>query len=320
VKRALITGAAGFVGQWLGKSLLSDGWSVHGTSITGLPTSGALSPDALAAINWHHVDLRLSAEVGRVLDEAQPDAIFHLAGVTFVPSAHDDPGGAWDSNVRAAEHMMAHLVMRRAAGVLDPIVVIAGSGEEYGAHDATEMPLKESAPLRPVSVYAVTKAAQEMVALAAWREHGVRVIATRPFNHSGPGQAVTFLLPALVARAREAAANGAPHIRIGNPDPVRDFLHVSDVVRAYISLADAGGAGEVYNISSGTGVSVRELADCVLAAAGARAELEVDASLVRAVDVPVLIGDPSKLMARTGWRPVHSLTTLIDDLVHAAAN
>jgi GDP-4-dehydro-6-deoxy-D-mannose reductase len=246
--------------------------------------------------------------------------VFHLAAVSSIPDAGADPGTAWSTNVMAAVSLLDAVALRKASGTLDPVVVIAGSGEEYGAHPASEQPLSETAELRPASLYASTKVAQELAALAAWRALGVKVIATRPFNHSGPGQAPTFLLPSLVRRALNAQDAGDDTIRVGNTEPVRDFLNVSDVARAYLFLALRGRPGEVYNIASGIGTSVGDLAAMVLKQVRHDARVVSDPALVRPVDVPALIGNPAKLTADTTWRPKADLEMLIDDLIDAATH
>jgi GDP-4-dehydro-6-deoxy-D-mannose reductase len=182
------------------------------------------------------------------------------------------------------------------------------------------MPLREDAEQWPVSVYGATKVAQEAAALATWRATGTKVIAARAFSHSGPGQAPTFLLPSLVARVMDAQEKQERVIRIGNATPVRDFLHVQDVARAYLFLALRGEPGQSYNIASGEGVSVTQLAEFVLAEAGYEARIESDPALMRAVDIPVMIGDPAKLMRTTTWTIQHTLDTLIGDMLDAAAN
>jgi GDP-4-dehydro-6-deoxy-D-mannose reductase len=328
--RALVTGAGGFVGQWLCRELLRDGWDVHGASLTGAPAGGTLDEWQRDAVYWYDADLREAVEVGATLDSAKPDAVFHLAAITTVQAADSNPDAAWSTNVRAATVLLDAIATRRASGTIDPVVVIIGSGEQYGAH-ADGAPLREEAELRPMTLYARTKVEQESAALAHCRATGTRVVAARPFNHSGPGQPVTFLLPALVQRAREAFEAGHDTIRIGNATPVRDFLHVEDVARAYIYLALRGEPGEVYNVCSGVGTSIADLATMVIDSVGqsaqwrAGAELpEVravsDRALERAVDVPVLVGDPSKLRRATTWEPKHTLDMLIDDLVYAEEN
>jgi GDP-4-dehydro-6-deoxy-D-mannose reductase len=328
--RGLVTGAGGFVGQWLCSELLRDGWDVHGATLTGAPAGGTLQQWQRDAVFWHDVDLRDTGDVGDVLDESRPDAVFHLAGVSSAAAAEADVDAAWATNVHATTALIDEVATRRAAGTLDPVVLVIGSGEQYGPHDASEMPLVEEAEQRPATLYARTKATQEAEALKRWRDTGTRIVATRSFNHSGPGQPATFLLPALVARTQEAFEQRRGTIPIGNTTPVRDFLHVEDVARAYIYLVLRGVPGEVYNVCSGSGISVGELAAKVIAAVtdsyrfgfhDAEPQFEVravpDASLAREADVPVLIGHPGKLQRTTTWEPKHTLDMLIDDLVYA---
>lgn len=317
--RALVTGAAGFVGQWVGRELIERGWDVAGTSLEATPP--VVRPnDALASVRWHVADVRRGDELARLIDATKPDAILHLAGVAFVPAAQADPGAALETNVIAAARLLGEVKARRASGALDPAVLVIGSGEQYGRHDASEMPLPESAAQRPHSVYAASKAAQEHVALEAFRSSGLRVIATRSFNHSGPGQADRFVLPALVGRALALRQSGARTLSLGNTTTVRDFLHVRDVARAYVDLVERGTAGEVYNVASGTGVDVGSLARRVLALVGVDAIFNTDAALVRPAEVPVLVGDATKLRRATGWSPRLTLDSIIDDLIRAAAS
>ena len=317
--RALITGAAGFVGQWVGRELVERGWDVAGTTLEATPPP--LKPnDSLASVRWHRADVRRGEDLAGVLDATRPDAIFHLAGVAFVPAAQADPGAALETNVIAAARLLAELKTRRTAGALDPVVLVVGSGEQYGRHEATDMPLSESAVQRPHSVYAASKAAQEHIALEAFRSGSIRVIATRSFNHSGPGQGDRFVLPALVGRALALRTSGTRTMSIGNTTTVRDFLHVRDVARAYADLVERGSAGDVYNVASGAGVDVGTLANRVLALVGIDAIFNTDAALVRPAEVPVLIGDATKLRRATGWSPRLTLDSIIEDLIRAAAS
>ena len=317
--RALVTGAAGFVGQWLCRELLKRGFHVFGALLEDEPPPGTLSPDERRHVQWIQADVRLLEQCRRLVDESVPDAVFHLAGVAFLPTASADPGAALEVNVVAAARLLGVVRERRRAGMIDPVVLIVGSGEQYGYHEESEQPLRECAEQRPMNVYAASKAAQEVVALEAFRSGGVRVIATRSFNHSGPGQSEQFVLPALVARALSLRRAGEDSLKLGNLATVRDFLHVADVVRAYVLLVERGTPGEAYNVASGRGVDVATLARRILAYVGVDAKLEVDPTLVRAVDVPVLVGDAGKLRETTGWSPEHSLDTIIEDLIRAKA-
>jgi GDP-4-dehydro-6-deoxy-D-mannose reductase len=315
------------VGQWLCGSLLREGSDVYGARLdadavtrTAASPLGGLSAEEARAVHWLSCNVTSNADVANALDASTPDAIFHLAGVSYVPDAGNDPATALTVNTVSAARLLAQLRQRRRAGTLDPVVVIVGSGEQYGAHEAHEQPLGEDAAQRPASVYAASKAAQEIIALQASRADGLRVVATRPFNHSGAGQSSRFVIPALARRALALRDTAGAVLAVGNTTPVRDFLHVADVVRAYVSLAEHGTAGEVYNIASGKGVEIGELASRILALAGADATLESDPSLVRPVDVPILVGDSSRLASDTGWAVEHSLDTIIEDVIRATAH
>jgi GDP-4-dehydro-6-deoxy-D-mannose reductase len=315
--RALVTGGAGFAAQWLERGLLERGWEVCGAGLGVPPQASVLGEAERRSIRWIEADVRRAADIGRALDVARPDAVFHLAGIAFVPAAAADPGETYEVNVLGVVRLLAAVGQQREAGVLDPAVLVVGSGEQYGRHAVGELPLSEGAAQRPLSVYAASKSAQEVAALQAARAEGLRVVATRSFNHSGPGQAPHFLLPALVARVLEARDEPRKTIPIGNREPIRDYLHVEDVASAYIALAERGVPGEVYNVCSGEGIAVGELAAEVLQRVGVRADITTDPSLVRPVDLPALIGSPDKLRRATGWSPRRTRGDIIDDLVHA---
>lgn len=322
--RILVTGAAGFVGQWLLPALRV---AFPEATLFGLatdPVSDHRPRGVPAAVptTWLIGDLRDDQYVRHALSTARPELVIHLAAISHLPTAAADPALAWDVNVTATARLLHHLEAQRAsaAGPEAPRVLIVGSAEQYGRHDSHEGPLTETAVQAPRTVYAATKAAQEVLALQHWRATGLPVLVARSFNHSGAGQPPRFLLPALVARAHALAdAPAGTPMPVGNRTPIRDFLHVSDVVAAYISLCQRGTPGEAYNVASGTGWSVQQVLERVVARTGTRAEPTEDPALVRPVDVPSLIGDPRKLQHATGWRATRSLDDIIDDLLHAEA-
>lgn len=316
--RALLTGGGGFVAQWVIRAMRSRGWEVVASGPEG---SAPAQADAVAAgeARWRQLDVRDAAALGAVLDAERPDAIVHLAAVAFPPAATADPAAAWGLNVVGTVGLLGALGARVKAGTLDPVVLVVGSSEQYGRHDAADMPLREEAAQRPLTVYGATKAAQEVAALQAHRATGVRVVATRSFNHSGPGQGTDFLLPALVRRALDLRGTPGARLVLGDQTPVREFTHVADVAEAYCRLLEAGVAGEAYNVCSGQGTTVRELAISVLHRAGVTADISTDPALLRPVDVPILVGSPDKLRAATGWAPARTRDDIIDDLIHAAS-
>jgi GDP-4-dehydro-6-deoxy-D-mannose reductase len=293
--RALITGASGFVGPFLADHLRACG------------------DDVVALDRADGLDVTDRGNVTDVVRATRPDAIYHLAARSHVGESWDDPSGVFRVNVEGTVHVLG------AAHDLDVgRVLMVGSAEVYGRVEGGELPIAEDAPLRPTTPYGASKAAAEMVALQAFLGGGVATIRVRPFNHTGPGQSDRFLVPALAARVADAERRGASSIVVGATDPVRDLLDVRDVVRAYRLLVEQGEPGDVYNVCRGTGVSVRDIVERLLAASDRPLETHTDPALLRPVDNPVLIGDPAKLRAATGWQPELSIErTLADVLQHA---
>jgi GDP-4-dehydro-6-deoxy-D-mannose reductase len=298
--RALVTGGNGFVAQWAIRAMLERGWQVMAASHGPPPAHAVLTAPDRAAV-----------------DAARAEVILHLAAISHVPAAANEPARAFDVNAVGAVRLLAEVARHRRAGTADPIVLVVGSSEQYGRHAPAEMPLREDADQRPLTLYAASKVGQEVAAFQVWRSDGVRVVCTRSFSHSGVGHAPHFLLPSLVARGLELPAAGGT-LSIGNGETMRDFLHVRDVVDAYLALVDRGVPGETYNVASGEGVTVRALAERVLQRLGRSAEISTAADLARSVEVPMLVGDNTKLRRTTGWAPRLTRDDIIDDLIHAA--
>jgi GDP-4-dehydro-6-deoxy-D-mannose reductase len=292
--RAAITGGNGFVGRHLAAALRGAGHDV-------------------TSLDRNEVDVSDATAVVGVLRAARPDVVFHLAALSHVGESWSDPDAVERVNVGGTQ---AVLDGSDAVGV--QTVVVVGSAEEYGRVTPADVPLGETHPAAPESPYGRSKAEATRRAVEFAAHSRVRVVIARPFNHTGPGQAPKFLIPALAQRIRAAAEAGVDEIAVGNLDPVRDIGDVRDVVRAYLALARLGESGEIYNVCTGVGVSVREIAERLVAASGRALELRVDPDLVRPVDIPVLIGDHTKLTDATGWHPQVSLDTTLRDVLAAS--
>jgi len=294
--KALITGGTGFVGPYLGAHCRE-----QGDDVVSVDRSGPVS-----------LDITDREAVRELFASVRPDVVYHLAALSHVGESWSDPAAVFRVNIDGTEHV---LDAARAAGVRR--VVVVGSAEEYGRVQERDLPLREDAPLRPTTPYGVSKIAASFLGLQAHLAHGLDVVRVRPFSHTGPGQSDRFLVPALAARIAEAERSEHDEIRVGSLDPVRDLSDVRDVVRAYRLLAERGEAGEVYNVCSGTGVSVREIAEHLLAGARRLLRLAVDTELVRPVEVPRLVGDATRLHAATGWSPEigldETLAAVLDD-------
>jgi GDP-4-dehydro-6-deoxy-D-mannose reductase len=316
-RRALVTGGQGFVAQWAIRAMIARNWKVTAAGIHHGAESTILSDEERATVDWVTMDVTESEQIVAAVERAAPDLVLHLAAISHVPDAKRNPARAFEVNAVGTVRLLAALADWRRDEHGDPVVLVVGSSEQYGRHEESEMPLTEQSAQRPLTLYAGSKVAQEVAALQAFRSDGIRVICTRSFNHSGAGQSKDFLLPALVRRALALPPEGG-RLTIGNGDTVRDFLHVKDVVNAYLSLLEKGEAGEAYNVCSGEGLSVRALAGLVLQRVGVSADISTDQAFARPVDVPVQIGSNAKLRRATGWAPRHTREDIIDDLIHAA--
>jgi GDP-4-dehydro-6-deoxy-D-mannose reductase len=295
--RALITGSAGFVGRHLSAHL-----HACGDEVIALDRHGA---DA--------VDITDAEAVRAAVSTARPQVVFHLAAVSHVGASWDAPRQVFRVNAEGTLHVLRASV---DAGV--ERVVVVGSADVYGAVTAEDLPLEETAPLRPLTPYGASKAAADVLALQAFLGDELATIRVRAFNHTGPGQAAEFLVPGLAGRIARAERHGRVEVALGALDPVRDLSDVRDVVRAYRLLAERGVPGEAYNVCSGTGVSVGDVANRLLRLSERGLRITVDPALLRPVDVPRLVGDPAKLQAATGWEPAIPLEHTLRDVLEAA--
>jgi GDP-4-dehydro-6-deoxy-D-mannose reductase len=295
--KVAVTGSNGFVGRHLVAYLRS-----QGDDVVTIDRSGA-SP----------IDVTDAAEVRHVLQAARPQAVYHLAALSHVGQSWDAPEAVFRINAMGALNVLRASI---DAGV--GRVLVAGSADVYGVVGPEDLPLTEDAPIRPVTPYGASKAAADVLALQAYLGDGLGAIRVRSFNHTGPGQSELMLVPGLARRIADAERAGGSKVSVGNLDVVRDLCDVRDVVRAYRLLVERGTPGEAYNVCSGRGVSVRDVATMMLSLSDAPLELAVDPELVRPVDVPRLVGSAARLRAATGWEPEIDLDTTLADLLAAA--
>ena len=317
--KVLVTGADGFVGRWLVRRLLADGREVYGAVRPGqsppaVPPAADLTPAERDAVRWLPLELTDQESVRACVD-VRYDAIVHLAALSSGSDAMRDPGYAWAVNAGGTARIVHVLVEAKRTEGADPLLLVASTGEVYGRGDPR--PRRETDPVAPCSPYAATKAGAELAALEAWRRVGVRVVVARAFAHTGPGQDARFVVPAFAGRLRFAKRVGAPVVKVGNLEPVREFLHVRDVVDAYVRLLVRGHAGETYNVASGEGISLEQVFDRLAGLIGVHPLTEADPDLVRGGDILHLVGDATKLRAATGWAPRYSLDATLREVVDA---
>ena len=298
----LITGATGFAGGHLVESLAGShrlvGWG-----------RAAPRPEIAHLVEWQVVDLLDRARVQSAIASLRPATIFHLAGAPQVAESWRDTTKPLAGNVLATSHLLD--AIRRAG--LSCRVLVTGSAAVYAPSDS---PINEDGAVAPGSPYALSKLAQEQLAIRASVDDGLDVVIVRPFNHTGPRQPPAFVAPSM---ARQIAliekGDVEPVIRVGNLDARRDFTDVRDVVRAYTSLATHGKSGEIYNVGSGIGRSIQSLLDALRSRARVEVRIEVDPERLRPAETAALVADTSRLRDRTGWKPQISFESMLDALL-----
>jgi GDP-4-dehydro-6-deoxy-D-mannose reductase len=311
--RILVTGITGFAGGHLAEALLAHGKD----EVFGLSRSGswpAVWGHLAGRVGLHAADLCTPADIERVLREARPEQIYHLAGYAHVGRSFQEPDSAWSGNLTATR-CLYEAVMRWGGR---PRILFVGSGMVYGESSAPSHRLDERSLLLPTSPYAASKAAADLVSYQHTCNPGLDIVRVRPFNHIGPRQQPQF---AVAHFAKQVAAiergQRPPVLETGNLSPQRDLTDVRDVVAAYLLLMEHGQSGEAYNVASEQTYSIQTVLDRLLALAGAKVEIRPRSDLMRASDPGTMHVDTSKLRQQTGWRPRCTLEhTLADTLAY----
>ncbi|MEK7215529.1 MAG: GDP-mannose 4,6-dehydratase [Chloroflexota bacterium] len=310
--RALITGVGGFVGQHLARHLLAEGLDVHGLvrAEAHEPTLNTLAQE----VSRHPGDLLHAGDIDRVVQAVRPDLIFHLAAQASVPESWRDPATTYTTNV------LGQLGLIEAVQRLDdpkPRLLVVSSNEVYGAPTGPgELPVRETNPLRPNNPYAVSKAAQDLMAYQYVQSHRLPIVRVRPFNHIGPGQSDAYVAGAFARQVAEVEAGvREPVMRVGNLTAQRDFTDVRDIVRGYLLAVLHGVPGEVYNLASGRAIPVQRILDFYVSRSRVPLRVERDPARFRPVDVASVYGDSTKLSSLCGWAPAISLETTLSDVL-----
>jgi GDP-4-dehydro-6-deoxy-D-mannose reductase len=292
--RFLVTGASGFVGGHLCALLTRSGHEVATLSRDGVIDDPIDICDAL--------------EVRSAVAACRPEGIFHLAAIAYVPEAEGDAARAHRVNVDGTRNLLD------AAAVVGARVLFVSSGAVYGDGADTALPFREDSPLAPLGVYARTKAEAEAECVA--RAEQQAIVRVRPFNHTGPGQAASYVCSGFAKQIVEIELGlRAPIVQVGDLDAERDFCDVRDIVRAYALALESGEAGAVYNVCSGVPTPIRDILATLVEIASVRVEVRQDRERLRDCEPSRLWGSNTKISAGLGWRPEILLRRTLTDMM-----
>lgn len=310
-KKVFITGIAGFVGSHLAELLLAKNFEVYGLCRQRSRKDHIES--IIPKLHLEDADLMDTHSLYGVVSRIKPDYIFHLAAQSFVPTSWVSPSVTLEVNIVGTANLFEAVKM---AGI-DPVIQIACSSEEYGLVQPDELPIKETNPLRPLSPYAVSKLAMDYLGYQYYQSYKVRVIRTRGFNHTGPRRGETFAESnfakqiAMIEKGKQEAV-----ISVGNLDASRDYTDVRDMVRAYLLSVEKCDPGEAYNICTGSTIKIEDMLHMLLSFSKVKPEIRPDESRMRPSDVPILLGDNTKFVAKTGWKPEIPFEKTMEDLLN----
>ncbi|MEE9378572.1 MAG: GDP-mannose 4,6-dehydratase [Candidatus Lokiarchaeia archaeon] len=312
-KRVLITGISGFAGSHLAEQLLDLGCEVHGTIRRHAVPMHENIEHLRGKIFLHEADITSAERILGIFEEIQPNAVFHLAAESFVPTSFREPARVSYNNIIGTIKIFE--AARRFNDKLDCILV-ACSSEQYGLVDPNEIPVVEDLkinPFRPRSIYGITKVATEYIAWLYHNSYGVPSVITRGFNHEGPRRGIQFVTSIIHRQIVEILNGQRDNIVIGNPNAIRDFTHVKDTVNAYILVSEKKKYGEPFNVCSGKGITIADYVKLAKKIFNISNEILIDPKRMRPSEVPLLIGKNDKIVKGTGWFPVRSIVDIIKD-------
>jgi GDP-4-dehydro-6-deoxy-D-mannose reductase len=311
MRRVLVTGVTGFAGSHLVDYLLSRGdCEIFGILRWRSPTDNI--EHFKDRITLPECDLRDASSTRDMLETVRPEWIFHLAAQSFVPTSWSAPTESLMTNILGQVNIFE--AVRRLG--FKCRIQLACSSEEYGMVSADEVPIKETNPLRPLSPYAVSKVAQDLLGYQYWMSWKVDSVRTRGFNHEGPRRGPVFVASDFAKQIADIEkGRRPPTLYVGNLEAKRDFSDVRDMVRAYWLALDKCEPGEVYNICTGRAWTIRQVLDLLLGMTKAKIDVRQDPARLRPSDVPILLGDNSKFVKATGWQPTIPFEQTLRDML-----
>jgi len=308
----LITGITGFAGSHLADYIFKNHPDVNVFGTYRWRSRMDNIRHIQERVHLIEADIKDMVSLKKCLEEIKPERIFHLAAQSYVPASWRLPAETFAINAIGQINLFEAVLSLGQT----PRIQIAGSSEEYGLVNSDEVPMKETNPLRPLSPYAVSKVAQDMLGYQYFKSYGLHIVRTRGFNHTGPRRGDVFICSSFAKQIVEIEKKlREPILRVGNLDARRDFTDVRDTVGAYWLSLENGIPGEVYNIGSEKTYIVRDVLDLLLGLTDVEVKIEIDPARLRPSDVPVLLSDSSKFKSLTGWAPQVPFRQSLQDLM-----
>lgn len=318
--KVLITGITGFAGSHLADYILANFPEVEISGIKRWRSKTENIEQFKDKFKFYECDIKDAHNVYEVIDEIRPDKIFHLAAQSYVPASWESPTETLTINITGQCNILeAVKKVKSKEKDYDPVILIAGSSEEYGLVYSEELPIKETNPLRPLSPYAVSKVCQDLLGFQYWHSYKIKSIRSRAFNHSGPRRGEVFVDSNFAQQiAKIEKGKQKPIIKVGNLDAKRDFTDVRDMVKAYWLATEKCQSGEIYNICSEKAYSIKEVLDKLLSLSTVKdIKIEQDPARMRPSDVPLLSGDCTKFKQATGWKvEIDYLNQTLEDMLN----
>jgi len=309
--KALITGISGFAGSHLAEFLIDKGYELFGTFYDKSTFSNLNG--CIDKIEIFECDIRNYNSLKKIFKKVQPDEIYHLAAISFVPTSLKNPKLTFDTNLYGTLNLYEAIKELK----FNPKILFVGSADEYGLIKNSDLPIKENCPLRPVNPYSISKISADFLSYFYFKNYHFNIVRVRPFNHIGPRQSPEFVCSSFAKQVAEIEKGLKESIiKVGNLEAKRDFTDVRDMVRAYWLAVQKGEFGEVYNICSGNEVSIKELLDKFLNMSKKKIKVIQDPKRLRPSDVLLLVGDFKKFTKQTDWKPEIPLEKTLGDILN----
>ncbi|OGH08402.1 MAG: hypothetical protein A2152_02835 [Candidatus Levybacteria bacterium RBG_16_35_6] len=311
MKKILVTGSSGFVGKHLIELLLKEENLIFGTYLD--PKSAESLSKFADKLNLTKIDLNKEDEVFSLIEKVKPDLIFHLAASTSPAESFKDPKATIINNVLPELNIFESL---KKLSLFDTRILITSSADIYGKVKKENLPINENCPLNPTDPYAVSKIAQDFLALQYFNAYKLKTVRIRAFNHVGPGQSQMFVVSAFAKKIAEIEKGDIDEVTVGNLDAKRDFTDVRDMVKAYVKIIEKGEPGDVYNIGSGKSLKISEILEKLLNLVNKKVKVKADPKLFRPVDIPELVCDATKIGKTIDWKPIIPIEKTLEDTLN----